>query len=267
MAMRVAKQALLPFGVRERVVNRQIAERMAGQKVRRGPGRPKIKDRTKVGVAHKARAEIGAKTALHVTAKTSASVPNLRTRRRFAVIRQAFVKYCRLDGFRLIQFSILGDHLHLILEADSKQALSLGMQKLLQSISRRLNALLVKEKGGTVSTKGGHYGSLLGWVGRVFKDRYFVHVLKTPTVMERAVRYVIHNAQKHFGRQGIDPYSSQRVQSDVSDDSGDNDNGGIRNNGSNDNGSKASTKTNQGPVTRARGYLLHRACMAIVQRQ
>ena len=46
MAMRVAKQALLPFGVRERVVNRQIAERMAGQKVRRDPGRPKVKDRT-----------------------------------------------------------------------------------------------------------------------------------------------------------------------------------------------------------------------------
>ena len=57
--MKVARQALLEFGRREKVVNRQIRQRVAGEKVTRGPGRPRRQDRTKVGVSHAARAEAG----------------------------------------------------------------------------------------------------------------------------------------------------------------------------------------------------------------
>ena len=106
--MKVARQALLEFGRREKVVNRQIRQRVAGEKVTRGPGRPRRQDRAKVGVSHAARAELGVATAVHVTVKTTACVPNLRTRRRFAVIRNAFARFCVVDeGFRLVRFAVL----------------------------------------------------------------------------------------------------------------------------------------------------------------
>jgi REP element-mobilizing transposase RayT len=143
--------------------------------------------------------------ALHVTLKTRTAVPNLRTRRRFNIIKHAFVKFCgaeanggpAIEGFRLVHFAVLSNHVHLVVEADSKHALSMGMQKLLHSISRRLNALSVHEHGGKISTKAGPYHDLKGWLGRVFADRYHAHHLKTPTEMNHAVNYVLTNADRH----------------------------------------------------------------------
>ncbi|MCC6805996.1 MAG: hypothetical protein IT381_01120 [Deltaproteobacteria bacterium] len=157
-------------------------------------------------------------------------MPNLRSRKRYAAVRNAFVKFCAQEatGFRLVHFAVLSNHLHFVVEADSSRALSMGMQKLLHSISRRLNALSVREQGGRqiaprvasseASSGEGGYRALVGWIGRVFSDRYFAHHLKTPTEMEHAVRYVRDNAKKHYGaeatgllRQGrrlLDSFSS-----------------------------------------------------------
>jgi REP element-mobilizing transposase RayT len=152
---------------------------------------------------------------VHVTLKATRNVPNLRTRRRFAVIKRAFVRFCKVDGlgFRLVHFAVLSNHVHFVVEADSKRALSMGMQKLLHSISRRLNALNVWEHGAKVSTKTGRYRELAGWIGRVFSDRYHAHVLKTPTEMQHAVRYVLNNASHHHvatdsKQGGRDPFTS-----------------------------------------------------------
>jgi REP element-mobilizing transposase RayT len=219
---------MVPLDRKERVKNRQWHERASGKKVRPGLGRPKRKkshdedDRT----SHRARPELREKSALHVTVRTTARVPNLRSRKRYAAIRNAFVKFCVQEtiGFRLVHFAVLSNHLHFVVEADSKRALSMGMQKVLHSISRRLNALCVREQGGrqiasgAASSDKGGYRALSGWIGRVFSDRYFAHHLKTRAEMENAVRYVRDNAKKHYGaeatgllRQGrglLDSFSS-----------------------------------------------------------
>src|SRR5687768_8474091 len=75
---------------------------------------------------------------MHMRAvRATKAVPNLRSRRRYAAIRNAFVKFAAPDtlGFRLIHFAVLSNHVHFVVEADSKHALSRGMQKLLHSIS------------------------------------------------------------------------------------------------------------------------------------
>ena len=72
------------------------------------------------------------------------------------------------------------------------------MQKLLHSISRRLNALSVHEHGGRQSKSTGGYRNLKGWLGRAFLDRYHAHLLASPTEMQNAVRYVRDNADKHY---------------------------------------------------------------------
>ena len=201
---------MLAFSRKDAVLNRQIRERAEGKKVRRGPGRPKGKSRRH---PHQKRPELKQRSALHITLRASSRMPSLRSRKRFAVIKRAFVKFCgdKTTAFRLVHFAVLSNHVHFIVEADSKRALSLGMQKLLHSISRRLNALNVAEAGGTLSTHAGAYREQLGWIGRAFSDRYHSHVLASSSEMSRAVHYVKHNAEQHYRskRQGAaDPFSS-----------------------------------------------------------
>ena len=206
----IPTQALLEFGRKERVTNRQIRERSEGKKVRPGLGRPKKKNNDRV--SHQRRQSLSDKTAVHVTLRVRRHVPSLRARRRFNVLKQSFVRFCRArPGFRLVHFAVLSNHLHFIVEADSKPALSMGLQKLLHSISRRLNALNVREHGGTISTKAGGYSRLSGWLGRLFADRYHAHVLRTPTEMAHVVRYVLENASHHYGepsKRARDPFTS-----------------------------------------------------------
>lgn len=201
---------MLPFSRKERVVNRQIRERAEGKKVRRGPGRPK---RSSSRHSHQSRPTLKKGSAVHITLRASAGVRNLRSRKRFSVVKRAFAKFCGGgdSAFRLVHFAVLSNHLHFVVEADSKQALAMGMQRLLHSISRRLNALSVAEAGGALSTKAGSYKKQPGWIGRAFSDRYHAHVLRSPTEMQRAVHYVRHNAEQHYGAarsEQADPFSS-----------------------------------------------------------
>jgi hypothetical protein len=80
-------------------------------------------------------------------------------------------------------------------KANDEKALARGMEGLLVRLARVINRLF-------------------GRKGRVFADRYHVHVLRTPRQVRHALVYVLHNARKHGGRRGgrhvyaIDPCSS-----------------------------------------------------------
>jgi REP element-mobilizing transposase RayT len=122
-------------------------------------------------------------------------VYNLRSRRCFRPIEQAFLKGRDRFGFRLNHFSVQGNHLHLIAEVQNEVALSRGMQGLAIRIAKALNRVM-NRKGG------------------VFAHRYFAHILRTVTEVKNAVHYVLHNLQKHSGQWGVpaptepDRYSS-----------------------------------------------------------
>ena len=95
-------------------------------------------------------------------------------------------------GFRLVHYSVQSNHLHLIVEAKDRRALSRGLQGLLVRIAKALNRLW-------------------GRKGSVFSDRYHDRILRTPREVRNALRYVLLNARRH----GIlgpspDPYSSGR---------------------------------------------------------
>jgi len=180
--MRAARQALLPFNRQARAVNRQIAQRLAGHKVEPGLGRPASKNGR---VKHRAREVLTVQAAVHVTMRLRDGMPNLRTRKGYAAVRAAFEKFATLDGFRLVHYAAMSNHIHLLVESDSTHALSTGMRKIAHSISRRLNALSVRTGRG--------------WLGRVFADRYFTHVMGSPTEMQRALRYLFTQAQHHLG--------------------------------------------------------------------
>jgi len=126
---------------------------------------------------------------VHVTLRVRDRVWNLRSGRAFRRIRRCFAKARGRFEARLIEFSVQGNHLHLIIEADSDGALSRAMQGLCIRIAKALNAMMER-------------------AGAVFGDHYHSRVLRTPTELVNAIAYVLGNAAHHFAVTGADPYSS-----------------------------------------------------------
>jgi hypothetical protein len=121
-------------------------------------------------------------------------VPRLRNFELAKVLRQAFVKGCRREGFRICQFSIQGNHIHTICEAGDRERLARGVQGWCVRIARGINGVVDRE-------------------GSLFDDRYHVEVIKSPRQMRNALCYVLQNARRHGERldgkyHGMDPFSS-----------------------------------------------------------
>ncbi len=140
-------------------------------------------------VSHKARPRFDKPAALHLTLRVGEHVWNLRSRRCFGVVEQCLSDALGRFGLRIIEFTVLGNHLHLIVEADSDAALSRGMQGLGVRIAKGLNRLM-------------------GRWGKVFADHYHARILKTPTELVNAIAYVLGNAGHHYGERGSDRFSS-----------------------------------------------------------
>jgi putative transposase len=133
---------------------------------------------------------------MHVTWRMDRRVWNLRSGRAWKVLRPAFLAGAERFGGRLVEFSVQGDHLHLIVEALDRVALGRALRALGIRIARALNRLMKTS-------------------GRVLEDRFHVHVLKAPREVRNAVEYVRHNHRKHSEEWGtplasswVDPFSS-----------------------------------------------------------
>src|SRR6185312_2851121 len=138
---------------------------------------------------HAKRPPLKARFPVHVTWRMRDGVWNLRSRRCFKALATAFWGGANRFGFRLVHYSVQGNHVHLLVEATHEKALSKGMNGLGTRIARRLNRVM-------------------GRKGRVLDDRYHGHILRTPTEVRRARTYLLQNARKHYGVVGADPYTS-----------------------------------------------------------
>lgn len=130
------------------------------------------------GVSHRPRAALAARHPAHVTMKLQRGLPRLRNRAEYAALRAAFAAGCDRRGFRLTHFAVLNDHLHCLVEAADRTALSRGLQGLAIRIARALNKLWRRR-------------------GRVFADRFHERILKSPREVRNALRYVLGNGRKH----------------------------------------------------------------------
>lgn len=147
---------------------------------REGAGRPRTRAHPGLigpGVPHLARPKHKARHPVHLTLRVRPGIGYLRTQRRAKIILDA-VEAARRGGFQIVDYVILGNHLHFIGEAEDEVALARGMQRLEIRIAKRLNRLQ-NRRGG------------------VFADRYHVHALKTPREVARAVRYLRTNYRRH----------------------------------------------------------------------
>ena len=161
---------------------------------REGAGRKRLPP-GKRRVSHLARERFEKPTPAHVTMRVADRVWNLRSGRAFRRIRYCFRVALGRFGLRLIEFSVQGNHLHLIVEADDTLSLSRGMQGLSIRLAKSLNAMMKRS-------------------GRVFADHYHARLLRTPTELVRAIAYVLDNAARHYGP-SADPFSSQALRIEV----------------------------------------------------
>lgn len=169
-------------------------KRTVTRKKRGRPGRKPNGPRA--GSPHKTRPEISARYPVHVVLRVVPAIGSLRKRLMYAALRQATITVARraelraeTDGaFRIIHISIQRTHVHLLVEADNKLALSRGMQSFQISAAKHLNhAASVKliRQGGARRR------------GTVFPDRYHQEIIRNPTQARRALAYVLNNWRKH----------------------------------------------------------------------
>jgi REP element-mobilizing transposase RayT len=124
-------------------------------------------------------------------------VYNLRSRRSFRVIERALFANADRPHARIVQFSVQGNHIHMLVEADDKRALSSTMRSLNIRIGRGLNRMMNSS-------------------GQVIAHRYHARVLRSPAQVRNAIGYVRHNYRRRAEQRGvavstrfIDPYSSE----------------------------------------------------------
>ena len=93
--------------------------------MRPGAGRP-----MKPGsISHAARKRLAARFPQHVTLRLVAGAPSLAREYLTRIIRAA-IRASHKPFFRVVEFNVLSNHLHLITEASGNDALARGMQGL-----------------------------------------------------------------------------------------------------------------------------------------
>ncbi|HLE11399.1 MAG: hypothetical protein A2504_17270 [Bdellovibrionales bacterium RIFOXYD12_FULL_39_22] len=153
-----------------------------------GSGRPK----SSKFISHVERPRIKRNMAIHVNLhlKETLTSINLRTKDFFKLFRQA-VKSARRRGLRIVHYSLMHNHLHLIVEAASNKELSKGMQSFALSLSKLVNHRV-----------NAH-------IKKLWQDRYWMRLLPSPREIKIALQYVLKNPQKKFKNPTVmDLYSS-----------------------------------------------------------
>jgi REP element-mobilizing transposase RayT len=145
---------------------------------RENPGRPKGKHPR---MPHEKRDPFPSEHPCHVTLRVIPGLSTLRDPDVAREIESAFRRGCERKEMRLVHYSILDDHAHLIVEAKGAQALGCGMKSIASLFAFAVNRAL-------------------GRTGRVLADRYHLRVLKSPRQVRNAIAYVLLNARRHAAK-------------------------------------------------------------------
>ena len=128
---------------------------------------------------HRQRVGFHKLTPAHVTLRVVKGLSNLRQRSLVMEVRKTFAQGCERGDFRLVEYSIQHNHLHMIVEAESQDALSRGMKSIAARFALAVNRVFKR-------------------TGKVIAGRYHVQLLTSPQQVRNALRYVLLNIRKHF---------------------------------------------------------------------
>jgi REP element-mobilizing transposase RayT len=162
---------------------------------RPGAGRPRGQ---RPRVLHRERTPVPVDCPVHVTLRVRVDVPSLRTVAFVREFRRSLAEACERGDFRVIHYSLQGDHAHLIVEARGKDALARGMKSIAARLARAVSRTAARS-------------------GPVLDGRYHHRSLRSPREVRRALAYVLLNARRHLAKRrnapratALDPASSAR---------------------------------------------------------
>lgn len=118
---------------------------------------------------------------LHITMRAVAGLPSFRQQVLYAALLRAF-RTTRREDFRIVEYSVQSNHLHLLVEAEDKEALARGMASFAVRANRLLNGAIGRGRG------------------RVWGERYHRHDLRKPIEVRNALVYCMSNFRKHVHR-------------------------------------------------------------------
>jgi len=130
-------------------------------------------------VAHTPRDRVSKHDPRLVTLKLAKSLPRLRNLIANQTITSC-IRGAQKPTFRIVHYSIQTNHMHLIVEADDRDSLACGMKGLGCRLARNLNKLWKRR-------------------GRVFPERFYDSVLRSPRQVHNALKYVLNNRLKYGG--------------------------------------------------------------------
>ena len=155
---------------------------------RRRAGR---KAAARTNVRHRVRPEHRWYRPVHVTLRRAKGLPSLRSQLLHDELREA-VRRTRRADFRIVEYSVQHDHVHMLVEADDSAALAAGMKSFAVRAARSINTRVLRRRGS------------------LWADRYHRRDLGSPRDVRNAVVYVINNHLKHHEWDAglVDPCSS-----------------------------------------------------------
>ena len=143
---------------------------------------------------HRKRGPVSGERPAHLTWRVIEGLPSLRDEELLRGVDRCFAKAKVKDGFRIVHWSMMSNHFHVIVEAACRQSMTAGVKGLKVRLARAINRWL-------------------GRKGTVFLGRCLEEVLTCARQVRRCVRYVLENAKRHAGQAWVpkgelDPYSS-----------------------------------------------------------
>ena len=142
---------------------------------RRGAGRKKSGRRH--DPPHRIRPDLSSHHPVHVVLRAKRRI-SWRTGQMYRVLWRVLCGLLGREDFRVCHISIQSNHLHMIVEARDRYALTEGMKSFATRAARAFN----KEFGGC---------------GKVFPFRYFANQIKTARYARHCVAYVLNNWRRH----------------------------------------------------------------------
>lgn len=150
-------------------------------------GRPAIHD---LGIRHIRREEITRPRPLHLTIKLIRA--DIQNKTILKALRHAILR-ARLQGLKIIHYSLEHDHIHLYAESENNDVLARAMKALGVSLVKRINKYF--------NSKGSCY-----------KTRYHLRILRSASEVKNVINYILRNGIKHKRIKSIiDIYNSSLV--------------------------------------------------------
>jgi putative transposase len=181
--------------VRKRHIQLELPKRDKNGQGRGGPrkGAGRKPKYARAGEPHAPRPNVPGRFPRHIVLRVRDDVGSLRKRFMYRALRAATIAVAMRElhnevngAFRIVHISIQRTHIHMLVEADNKLALTRGMQSFLISAAKHVNAEYSEKRKLAQRRRG-----------PVFADRYHQEIIKSPRQARRTLAYVLNNWRKH----------------------------------------------------------------------